>query len=532
MSSQASLNVVSALANRAQQEQEYQEEWEDSIKPSTVTGNGVIKQLGSKPLASDQILTNTTAGTGPIAAVQTAGGIVGDWVPRFEREEAVQTVRKKFVYSAIFTREVPGGRTQWTDLEMLQRQFNLNQPLPLEPLPMGPNYIQAVLNDRIFYYWNGSSIQELFKHTSSEKIASGVVEYGGSGPYAVLFSTAALKDLENGMQKRDRSINKYIFNEDDLGGSGAYFLYQNSSLCYILITKVNPLSPRNLSASLQIWNADQGTNVGKSLTSRVEVNGEDYDLSLLYVGQDAITNLPGGWEFVTQNTSSSLYLPREWELYRIYSHGGYFTTTQRGTAFAHITNGNADDEKTRIKYFYNSGIQPRTLRSLSLNQSESEKYWQSSGEPERKFPEYDWRSHWITSDIDDVENYSQLSFSGILSDAIQYTDPKTKGIRFSTQFAVQDLFASNNGVDISAINIKPTSYNSSTGSIDYEDKDQFQLNIPSINLSVLGEEGVDYYLEDICTPDIFCSPGDSFPHYITPRVPYLFPFLSVIQVKK
>jgi len=81
------LNINKSIARRAQNEQQSAEDWDESIKPSTVDYQGRIRQLGDKPIEANSILTNTNRGVNPIAAVDTAGGMVGDWVPRFNAEK-------------------------------------------------------------------------------------------------------------------------------------------------------------------------------------------------------------------------------------------------------------------------------------------------------------------------------------------------------------------------------------------------------------------------------------------------------------
>ena len=85
--SEATNRVLEAQLRRQKQHDKRQKEWETALKPTTIDGSGVLRQLGQQPLDSRQILPNTASLNRPIRPTSVPGGVVADWLPRIKKVE-------------------------------------------------------------------------------------------------------------------------------------------------------------------------------------------------------------------------------------------------------------------------------------------------------------------------------------------------------------------------------------------------------------------------------------------------------------
>jgi len=419
-----------------------------------------------------------------------------------EPEEGGVIQQQEDIYSAIFTREVPGGRTQWTDLEMMQRSVGSFGDWLEGTNSYRVTAVNGAMNDRKYYYWNGTTTQELFTHQSAELVDSGTVAYVG----ATNISTFARPgDLENGMARIDHSINSY------------------TSIVYILVYTYTGNTP--------VIRFILPSGAGTTFTT-LEIDSTDRFYCEFEVSQSVLdSEVPG--DFRLRQVNSFRRGTITYELYRIYSDGSYFTATQSGTAFAHVTNGSAGDERTRIRYFFGAGAQPETLIQISLTQT-------SIDAPEFTPPysRFDWRSPWLTATSDLINNNSQKFFRGMSSFAIQYGSLSASGgtgyfyiepSRFTFLPYVFNGDGSGSTFTISSI-VNASSFDSSTGEIESNDDvfpvDDNGLGLiwPRIDLTSFGTEGVDWFIEDICLPDVWTA--NSVGAY------WLFPMIAIYPYTK
>ena len=104
--SEATNRVLEAQLRRQKQNDKRQKEWETALKPTTIDGSGVLRQLGQQPLDNRQILPNTASLNRPIRPTAVPGGVVADWLPRVKPLEEVESVKRKIALpSFIFTWE-------------------------------------------------------------------------------------------------------------------------------------------------------------------------------------------------------------------------------------------------------------------------------------------------------------------------------------------------------------------------------------------------------------------------------------------
>ena len=100
--SEATNRVLEAQLRRQKQHDKRQKEWESALKPTTIDGSGVLRQLGQQPLANRQILPNTASLNRPIRPTAVPGGVVADWLPRVKVEEVeVKVISKPSIISII-----------------------------------------------------------------------------------------------------------------------------------------------------------------------------------------------------------------------------------------------------------------------------------------------------------------------------------------------------------------------------------------------------------------------------------------------
>ena len=496
--------IQEKLLARGRAEQARADEWRRSLKPTVYRGNNLFQEMGGEPIEGRYL---GQQGLVPGQSVPNIGrnpnkpvipGLPVD--PIVAPEEG--GVIKKIVptYSAIFTREVPGGRTQWTDLEMLQRNpstnFNENNGWKFtDPLLSG---INSLVNDRVFYYWNGASVSELFKHQSSELVSDGSISHDGSPVTIYSFSTPG--NLENGMPRLDASINFYDI---------AY---------YYVILQIDSGSP----ADDLIWKTSNDDVLFSGNFGTVIVNEITYKIVFIGYGQDTIDNNPGSWQF-----DVSFFAPGSFsfEVYRIYSHGAYFTTTEEGVAFAHVTNGNVGDGRIRFRYFSGEGKQPVSLNRTDIYQGDI-------NDPFYTLPYavFDWRSPWLISTSSLVNNISQTQFYGVDDNAIQYSKLSPSGgtgydyavpyFDSSVPEVLKYIFngEGSQGLFSSSSTRTATSFNPVTGEVLSSSGGNVRLAWPRIDLSLFGAEGLDWFIEDICTPDYWTANRVAFYDYWLPMI--------------
>lgn len=363
------------------------------------------------------------------------------------------------------------------------------------------------MNDRIFYYWNGSTIQELFTHQSAELLENGELDTSLVPGKDIGFVT--LNSLENGMARIDHEI----------------CLYENVRL--MVLVKV-PLGTSTNLLSVQV-KRDGIPLVGSNPSALdspsyryyyfdypVIPNGEEYSFNIRWLAPSQ----PIGF--------------LEYEAYRIYSHGAYFTTTQKGTVFAHITNGNEGDGRVRIRYFKGEGLQPETLTATNLTQANID-------DPGYTLPyaAYDWRSPWLTTTSNDIISTSQNWFQGMSELAVQYpsiSSSTTAGYYYIEAFSTTrpDVFMKYvfNGEGAAstfsqAKEIKGTLIDAETGRITTSIGDDIELEWHRIDLFSFGTEGVDWYIEDICTPDKWTANSLAEVYYWLPMLA-IYPYTKKI----
>ena len=98
--SEATNRVLEAQLRRQKQHDKRQKEWETALKPTTIDGSGVLRQLGQQPLDNRQILPNTASPNRPIRPTAVPGGVVADWLPRVKVDEpdaASTSLSRKFL---------------------------------------------------------------------------------------------------------------------------------------------------------------------------------------------------------------------------------------------------------------------------------------------------------------------------------------------------------------------------------------------------------------------------------------------------
>ena len=492
------------LIQRGNSERQRAEEWERSLKPTTYLGKNLYQELGGTPIEGRYL---GQQGLIPGQSVPNIGrnpnkpvipGLPQIVIPEPEEGGVIQQIIP--TYSAIFTREVAGGRTQWTDLEMLQRDpstnFNQNNDWKFtDPLLAG---INSLTNDRIFYYWNGASVNELFRHQSSELVSNGSISHDGSTVTIYSFSTPG--NLENGMLRLDASINFYDV---------AYY--------YIILQIDSGSPPFNL-----IWKTSNDDVLFSGNFGTVILNGGEYRIAFIGYGQDTIDNNPGSWQF-----DVSFFAPGSFsfEVYRIYSHGAYFTTTEEGVAFAHVTNGNAGDGKIRFRYFSGEGKQPVSLNRTHISQNNIDDPFYAV-----PYATFDWRSSWLTSTSSLVNNISQAQFYGVDDNAIQYSKLSASGgngYDYAIPFfdspvseVIKYIFngEGSQGLFSSSSTRTATFFNSVTGEVLSSSGISVDLTWPRVDLSSFGVEGVNWFIEDICTPDYWTSNRVAFYDYWLPMI--------------
>ncbi|MGA1048683.1 MAG: hypothetical protein ACO3UU_11785, partial [Minisyncoccia bacterium] len=418
------------------------------------------------------------------------------------QEEGGVIRQQEDIYSAIFTREVAGGRTQWTELEMLQRNptffdspsWTWNDPVnPTYDIP--PEELIS-LNDRVFYYWNGVNIQELFTHQSSVliKSATNTDESINRNVARKITSIAPPGKRENGQSNINLPVNNYRY------------------ISFLLIFDMGNAGNQNI--SIQAFDISETQLLASVIARRINVGGRYWRAGILDITDDDIDNSGGEiiikgrlFPFVFPNPGSITSFDGAYEIYQIYSHGAYFTTTQNGTAFAHITNGNIGDGRVRIRYFSSKGARPSTLTETNITQS-------NISDPGYLLPyaSFDWRSIYLTESLVDSNNFIE-DFYGMVQPSYQFDNIKTssgngyliEGSNAGSYISgfMNYVFAGI-GLEQNFNNAQPvtvTSYTSSNGLISANTGDSFDLAWPQLDLSGFGEEGIDWYIEDICTPD-------------------------------
>jgi hypothetical protein len=505
------------LIQRGNSERQRAEEWERSLKPTIYLGKNLYQELGGTPIEGRYL---GQVGMIPGQSVPNIGrnpnkpvipGLPQIVIPEPEEGGVIQQIIP--AYSAIFTREVAGGRTQWTDFEMMQRDpdntFDAVDTWVFTDL-LGS--INSILNDRIFYYWNNNSVQELFLHQSSDLVSNGNYSYDGIEPapdqaQLITIYTFTPNNLQSGTAKTDGNINNY-----------------GSSALFVMIEDSQGQQPYSVARII-----DALGDIVKSGSNYVDrtVNGTTLTVSGVAYTQTDIDTHPFPWHLQVLYTNKIVgFVPgsADYEVYKVYTHGAYFTATQEGTSFAHFTNGEQGDGKTRIRYFTGTGLQPSTLTLTELNQEQSEEYWSGVN----SFPDYDWRSPWITTLSDEVLNTSQRVFYGMVDGAIQYPSMSASGVEgyfYAEDSATPGSFIKYvfNGegtastFSFTSIAIG-TLLNAETGNINLEFGDEVEIDWPRIDLSLFGTEGVNWYIEDICTPDIWTSNRVAFYDYWLPMI--------------
>ena len=493
------------LIQRGNSERQRAEEWERSLKPTTYLGKNLYQELGGTPIEGRYL---GQVGMIPGQSVPNIGrnpnkpvipGLPQLIIPEPEEGGVIEKIIP--TYSAIFTREVAGGRTQWTDLEMMQRQSFFNQ---FNSWDFGVTILaiaQSALNDRKYYYWNGSSLQELFTRTSSTLLDSGSTTFSGTpSETKTLYTYTVPGNQESGMPSPNRIINSY-----NLKGTGLLLVYT---------------LPAGVGSTPLVNGTFKWEVFGDTL-----VNGQRYFIYLWEYDQADINNISSPWQIQMDAAPGTI----TWELYEVNSFGAYFAFSSKGTSFAHVTNGHTGDGKTRIRYFTGSGKQPSTLTLTEINQANSELYWDGTN----AYPVYDWRSHQLTSTDNAVNASIPTVFSGVGDQAYQYANVPGDGYRYSANdqagTIMNRLFGIGETGEVMSIaqSTTITAFDPETGAITSTantDLD-FDLTFPNIDLSSFGEEGVDYFIEDMCVPDIFTAnyqAGDD----------YLFPMLGIIPFSK
>jgi hypothetical protein len=501
--------IQEKLLARGRAEQARADEWRRSLKPTVYRGNNLFQELGGEPLEGRYL---GQQGLVPGQSVPNIGRNPNKPVipglpvePIVAPEEGGVIKKDERIYSAIFTREVPGGRTQWTDLEMMQRQSLFNR----DDWQFIWNFfaiVQSALNDRKYYYWNGSSLQELFTRTSSTLLDSGSTTFSGTpNETKTLYTYTVPGNQESGMPSPNRIINSY-----NLKGTGLLLIYTYTG------AESTPLVNGTFK-----WEV-----VGDPL-----VNGQRYFIYLWQYEQSDINNIPSPWQVQINARPGTI----TWELYEVNSFGAYFTFSSRGTSFAHITNGHTGDEKIRIRYFTGSGKQPSTLTLTEINQANSELYWDGTN----SYPVYDWRSHQLTSTDNAVNETIPTAFSGVGDQAYQYANVPGNGYNYGYSASshqagtiMNRLFGIGETGEVMSIaqSTTITAFDPVSGAITNNANTDigFDLTFPNIDLSSFGEEGVDYFLEDICVPDFFTASVGTF----SLSIDYLFPMLGIIPFSK
>ena len=476
--------IQEKLLARGRAEQARADEWRRSLKPTVYRGNNLFQEMGGEPIEGRYL---GQQGLVPGQSVPNIGRnpnkpvIPGLPVERTAIVEEGGVVEKIVpTYSAIFTREFPGGRTQWTDLEMLQRNptlFNTNNwSWSLIGLP---SRVGMALNDRKFYYWNGTDIEEIFTHTSSILIDIGTVSYV-DGVVSDIVTFPRPGNIQNGLAA-DLSIT-------------------NNVVTFLLLYKYTSV----LAPTIRLIRGGIGINLS---SASIVVNEVSYTYTAFEVSQSLLDTTPlGDWKLVQINSTITGLM--DFEFYKINGTGAYYTTSQKGTAFAQFVTGEEGDEETRIRYFYGVGRSPTTLTSTSLTQSNID----NPAFP-KPYKSWDWRSAWITTTSTDVENESQKQFFGMGDSAIQYdslSSSPSSGYSYTLETQSNSVKYIFNGEDTIttfylSYDVSGTLVNAETGEIDIEYGDNIELNLFRIDLSSFGTEGVDWYIEDICVEDIYAA---------------------------
>ena len=133
--SEATNRVLEAQLRRQKQHDKRQKEWESALKPTTIDGSGVLRQLGQQPLDNRQILPNTASLNRPIRPTAVPGGVVADWLPRVKTLEVTEERRDRPVVGlvAAYTVREPFGVYQ--DFPSIYRHGETTDPgLYTEPI--------------------------------------------------------------------------------------------------------------------------------------------------------------------------------------------------------------------------------------------------------------------------------------------------------------------------------------------------------------------------------------------------------------
>lgn len=486
------------LIQRGNSERQRAEEWERSLKPTTYLGKNLYQELGGTPIEGRYL---GQQGLIPGQSVPNIGrnpnkpvipGLPAEPTPTQEEGGVIE--KSGQAYSAIFTREVAGGRTQWTDLEMMQRDpakgFNATPTTWGWTNGFSSNdargFINGIVNDHTFYYWNGKTIQELYTHTTSTLLASGSATYGRIGVYDLI----ELADLPYpGVIEAGTPTNNFDFN------------YQVNAE-YVLITKASSYPYAYYPA---LTYRPDGTSYSFTFLSW-EINGSIYAIGRIPYTDQMVFDATA-WKIgvlVYATSAGSL----DWELYRVNLNSNYFTFTQNGTAFASITAGEEGDGNVRIRYFSATGLQPATLTQTDLTQDNID-------DPEFVLPyaDFDWRSPRLTSSDPLVDSDAQGFTFGVGDWACQVRKMPGEGYVYRVDNSdgvpfVKYCFngeGTSQSIDLAGT-YTATEFDPVTGSVippDLQNEDVTGIKWPRINSSSLGEEGVDWYIEDICVPTLF-----------------------------
>ena len=485
--------IQEKLLARGRAEQARADEWRRSLKPTVYRGNNLFQEMGGEPIEGRYL---GQQGLIPGQSVPNIGRNPNKPVipglpvePIVAPEEGGVIKKDERIYSAIFTREVPGGRTQWTDLEMMQRDpaKGFNQSVNVWNWGIDSRgLINSIVNDHTFYYWNGRNIQELYTHTTSTLLVSGNATYVGAGTYQLI----VLADLPYpGAIEPGTPTANFAFN------------YQGNAE-YVLLTKASSF-PTEYFPSLTY--RPDGTSYSFTFLS-AEVNGNNYAIGRI-VYTDQMVSDATAWEIGVLLKAPN-YGSIEWELYRVNLNSNYFTFTQNGTSFASITAGEHGDGNVRIRYFSAQGIQPATLTQTSLTQGDID-----NTELVLPYTDFDWRSPRLTSSDPLVDSDVQGSTFGMGLNACQVQKMPGTGYFYRVDSGNSAAFMKYcfNGEGTSqAIDFvgsyTATDFNPVTGSVippDLQNEDVTEIKWPRIDLSSFGTEGVDWYIEDICVPTLF-----------------------------
>ena len=508
--------IQEKLLQRGNAERQRAEEWQRSLKPTVYLGKNLFQELGGEPLEGRYL---GQVGLVPGQSVPNIGrnpnkpvipGLPAEPVPAPEEGGVIK--KEERVYSAIFTQNVPSGRTQWTKLEMMHRDPALFDVSAWDFDNSVRDGINLISDDKVFYYWNGTTIQELFTHVSAVKVGSGSVSYTpdtivytDDSPEKAITAAGRLVELfrfespplqrESGCARIDQRINKYDY--------FSYVVVVDQEIDEFS----NPFNPPLRFTRWQklgvVWDS---ANLDSSGAFNVTITGDTYYYGLLQSSSIPVSDFLTFTALMKAESGTV-----NWEIYRLNHYSGYFTTTSEGTVFAYFLNGQNGDGQERIKYFYGAGKSPTSLSLLSLNQSQSELYWLLDPEV-AAFSPYDWRSGYITSST--LIPFASIEFfNGIKTQpSIQlefYPESEVKGILYLISSppageSIYNIFSvDGEGQDSDeASKINVLSFNPLTVDLSREtDTVLTDVRFPHINLDTIGIESIDYFLEDICVPD-------------------------------